>query len=95
MSYVEPDLHGSGKLVASRIRIQSDLWKFPAGGSPDGNTKNAIRITHQTGQVQTPSINPDGTELVYLSDSGGHGNLRVVKADGSPCDKSPSSRTLP
>lgn len=83
VSYVEPDMHGSGKLVASRIRMQSDIWKFPAVGSPAENTKDAIRITHQTGQVQTPSVSPDGSELVYLSDSGGHGNLWVVKADGS------------
>jgi Tol biopolymer transport system component len=28
-------------------------------------------------------VSPDGTEVVYLSDSGGHGNLWVVKTDGS------------
>ena len=83
VSYVNPDMRSSGKLVASRIRIQSDVWKFPASGSPAENNKSAVRITRQTGQAQTPSVNPDGTELVYLSDSGGHGNLWVAKTDGS------------
>ena len=83
VSYVEPDVHASGKLLASRIRIQSDIWKFPFGGSPVENTRAGVRITRQTGQAQTPSASPDGRELVYLSDTGGHGNLWVSKTDGS------------
>ena len=47
VSYANPDIRGSGKLVASRIRIQSDIWKFPAGGSPADNTKNAVRVTRR------------------------------------------------
>ncbi len=82
-SYVEPDVSSSGKLFATRIRSQSDIWKFPTGGSPTDNARDVVRITRQTGQSQTPSISPDGKELVYLSDSGGHGNLWVVKIDGS------------
>jgi TolB protein len=39
-------------------------------------------VTHQAGQVQTPSISPNGMELVYLSDNGGHGNLWVTGVDG-------------
>lgn len=69
--------------MASRIQMQSDLWRFPVSGPPIENTRGGVRITHQTGQVQTPSLSPDGTELVYLSDSGGHGNLWVAKTDGS------------
>ena len=82
-SYVEPDVGSSGKLFASRIRSQSDIWEFPIGGSPADNARNGVRITRQTGQAQTPSLSPDGKELVYLSDSGGHGNLWVAKTDGS------------
>jgi Tol biopolymer transport system component len=52
-SLVEPDVHTSGKVLASRIRGQSDIWKFPIGGSPADNTRNAIRVTRQSGQVQT------------------------------------------
>lgn len=83
VSYVEPDIHSSGKLVASRMRIQSDIWKFPVTGTPAENVRAGIRITRQTGQAQTPSLSPDGKEIVYLSDNGGHGNLWVAKVDGS------------
>jgi len=82
VSYVDPDVV-AGRLSASRIRIQSDIWRFSLSGSPKQNTKSAVRITHQTGQAQTPSVSPDGREFVYLSDSGGHGNLWVANADGS------------
>jgi Tol biopolymer transport system component len=83
LSYMEPDVHQSGKLVASRIRSQSDVWRFPIGGSAAENTRDAVRITRQTGQAQTPSISPDGSEVVYLSDNGGHGNLWIARTDGS------------
>jgi len=82
VSYVEPDVVAA-RLAASRARIQSDIWSFPVSGSPQQNTKDALRITHQTGQAQTPSASPDGKEFVYLSDSGGHGNLWVASTDGS------------
>jgi Tol biopolymer transport system component len=82
ISYVEPDLH-AGIIVASRVRSQSDIWKFPIGGEAKENTRRGVRITAQTGQVQTPSLSPDGRELVYLSDIGGHGNLWIAKTDGS------------
>lgn len=82
VSYVEPDVV-AGRLAASRARIQSDIWSFPVSGSPQQNTKDALRITLQTGQAQTPSVSPDGKEFVYLSDSGGHGNLWVASTDGS------------
>jgi Tol biopolymer transport system component len=83
MSYVEPDVHASGKILACRIRAQSDIWRFPTTGSPAENTSQAVRITRQSGQVQAPSVSPDGSEVVYLSDSGGHANLWVAKTDGS------------
>jgi Tol biopolymer transport system component len=83
ISYVEPDVHASGKLVASRVRVQSDIWRFPVTGTPTENARKGVRLTHQTAQVQTPSLSPKGDELVYLSDSGGHGNLWIVKTDGS------------
>ena len=83
VSYVQPDIVVPGKLFASRVRMQSDIWRFPVDGAPVDNVKNGTRITHQTGQVQTPSASPDGKEIVYLSDSGGHVNLWVAKVDGS------------
>jgi Tol biopolymer transport system component len=83
VSYVEPDIASAGKLFASRVRMQSDIWKIPVSGTPADNVKNATRITRQTGQVQTPSASPDGREVVYLSDSGGHVNVWVAGVDGS------------
>ncbi len=83
VSYVEPDIVAAGKVFASRIRMQSDIWRFPVDGSPADNVRQARRITNQTGQVQTPSASPDDKEVVYLSDSGGHMNLWVAKVDGS------------
>ena len=83
VSFVEPDVHRSGRLVVCRIRGQSDIWKFPVESSPVENTRNAVQVTRQTGQVQTPSLSPDGSAFVYLSDNGGHGNLWVAQADGT------------
>jgi Tol biopolymer transport system component len=52
-------------------------------GSPQENVENAERITFQNGQVQTPSLSPDGEEVVYLSDRGGHANVWVSRVDGT------------
>jgi Tol biopolymer transport system component len=70
-------------LTANLIRTQSDIWKLPVTGPPVENTRGGVRITHQTGQAQTPSVSPDESEVVYLSDSGGHGNLWIARTDGS------------
>ena len=83
VSYVEPDLHASGRLVVCRVRSDSDIWKCPVTGSAVENTRAMTRVTRQTGQVQTPSVSPDGSELVYLSDNGGHANLWVIRTDGT------------
>jgi serine/threonine protein kinase len=83
VSYVDPDLHPTGRLAVCRIRSESDIWKCPVGDSPAENTARMTRVTKQTGQVQTPSVSPDGSEIVYLSDNGGHGNLWVVRTDGT------------
>jgi Tol biopolymer transport system component len=83
VSYVEPDIRRSDQLVANRMRSQSDIWKFPIAGSPAENTRDAVRITQQTGQARTPSVSPDGREVVYLSDNGGHGNLWIAQTDGT------------
>jgi eukaryotic-like serine/threonine-protein kinase len=73
-----PDVDHDGRIVVSRKHMQFDIWKFPVDGVPAQNVQRAIRITHQTGQVQTPAPGPYDRELVYLSDNGGHGNLWVL-----------------
>ena len=76
-----PDVDSRGRLVEGRRRIDFDIWKFPIQFDPAENVRRAVRITHQTGQLQTPSLSPDGRQLVYLSDTGGHGNLWVLDLD--------------
>jgi Tol biopolymer transport system component len=80
LSYLYPDVHASGTIVASRRYLQSDLWKYPIDGSPEENTRRAVALTHQTGQVQTPTTSPDDREIAFLSDTGGHANLWVTTA---------------
>ncbi|HTS29666.1 MAG TPA: hypothetical protein VMH81_27535 [Bryobacteraceae bacterium] len=82
VSYLQPDMHGS-EIVVSCVRNHSDVWRFPINGPAGKNAPAGTRITTQTGQIQTPSVSPDGREMVYLSDSGGHGNLWIARTDGS------------
>ena len=83
MTYGEPSLYNPdvdrfGHLVASRLRMQYDLWKYPVAATPRKNTQDGQQLTHETGQVQTPNPRPGGQELAYLSDDGGHGNVWVL-----------------
>ncbi|HZQ95881.1 MAG TPA: protein kinase [Candidatus Sulfotelmatobacter sp.] len=73
-----PDLDRDGRIVVSRKHMQFDIWKFPVDGDAAENVRRAVRITHQTGQVQTPTLSPDDRQMAYLSDNGGHGNLWVM-----------------
>ena len=82
-SYVSPDISGAGAIAASRVRMRFDLWKFPADSSATENVRRGIPLTRQTGQVQTPDAGPGDRELVYLSDSGGHGDLWIMRQDGT------------
>jgi Tol biopolymer transport system component len=83
LSFVEPDVHQSGRLLACRSRSQSDIWKVSVGGSPSENAQGRTRVTRQTGQAQTPSVSPNGAEIAYLSDNGGHGNLWIATMDAA------------
>lgn len=82
-SYIQPDISEAGQLVATRVRLDSDIYRFPVDGEPQENVLGELRITHQTGHVQVPSVSPDGKEVVYLSDNGGHCNLWIAHVDGS------------
>ena len=91
LSFVEPDVHQSGRLVACRVRSESDIWKSPVWRLALENMRAAVPVTRQTGQVQVPSVSPDGSQLVYLSDNGGHANLWIIRSDGTTPIRSPSS----
>jgi eukaryotic-like serine/threonine-protein kinase len=81
LSYWSPDIDRHGNLVASGVRIDFNLWKIPTEGAPRENVQSAKQLTRQTGAVQTPSPSADEKELVYLSDSGGHGNLWILNLE--------------
>ncbi len=87
VSYFEPDVHASGRLFASRVRSRSDVWRFPIAGTPIENVQQAVRITRQTGQIQTPTVSPDGRQMAYVSDNGGHSNLWLAAIDGSSVEQ--------
>ena len=77
-SYVHPDVHSDGTIVASRLRIQFDLWRYPVDSTAEDNVRRGVRITRQTGQVQTPTVGSDDGQIAFLSDSGGHVNLWTI-----------------
>jgi Tol biopolymer transport system component len=81
-SYTSPDISRSGAMLVSRMRLQTDIWKFPVDGPPADNVRRGVRVTRQTGQVLTPTASPGDKEVAFLSDSGGHANLWVVNTGG-------------
>jgi serine/threonine protein kinase len=82
MSYVSPDISKSGAILVSRMKLQTDIWRFPVDGLPTENVRRGVRVTRQTGQVLTPTASPDDKDVAFLSDSGGHANLWVVNTSG-------------
>ena len=80
-SYVSPDISKSGAILVGRMKLQSDIWKFPVDGLPAENVRRGVRVTRQTGQVLTPTAGPGDKEVAFLSDSGGHANLWVVNTE--------------
>ena len=82
-SYLSPDVGANGDLVAARTLTQFDIWKYPVDRNAKENVRQAVQITHQTGNVQTPSVSPGDREIVYLSDSGGRGTLWVLNVASS------------
>ena len=79
VSYIYPDISPAATMVATRVQRAFDIWRYPVDGSPAENVRRAIRITNQTSHVHAPSVAPDDSEVVYVSDSGSHANLWVTK----------------
>ena len=79
-----PDIDREGRILVSRKHMEFNIWKFPVDGTPADNVSRGVRITNQTGEVLTPTLDPTDRELAYLSDSGGHGNLWVLPLGGGP-----------
>ncbi len=83
-SYQQPDVHKSGLVSAARVNMRSDLWSYPFGTVAADNVQRGRQITRQTGQVLTPTAAPDGDQIAYLSDTGGHANVWVTSSRGQP-----------
>jgi Tol biopolymer transport system component len=81
-SYEQPDVHATGLISAVRMQMRFDVYQIPFGPVPADNVRRAVSVTRQTGRVLTPTAAPNGREVAYLSDSGGHANLWVTSADG-------------
>src|SRR3989442_1784381 len=80
-SYMSPDISKSGAILVSRMKLPTDIWKFPVDGPPAENVRRGVRVTRQTGQVLTPTASPDDKQIAFLSDSGGHAKLWVVDTE--------------
>jgi Tol biopolymer transport system component len=78
---VSPDISKTGAILVGRMKLQTDIWKFPVDGLPTENVHRGVRLTRQTGQVLTPTAGPGDKEVAFLSDSGGHANLWVVNTE--------------
>jgi eukaryotic-like serine/threonine-protein kinase len=74
-SYEQPDIHASGIASAARLQMRFDIWSFPFGGEALDSVRRARQITRQTGRVLTPTSAPNGNEIAFLADHGGHANL--------------------
>jgi Tol biopolymer transport system component/predicted Ser/Thr protein kinase len=82
-SYESPDIGIQGRLLASRVRAQSNVLKIPVTGEPADNAREAMSVTRQTGLLQTLTLDPNETAAAVLSDNGGHANVWTVRlADG-------------
>jgi eukaryotic-like serine/threonine-protein kinase len=81
VSYLYPDVDRTGMLVTTRLQLRSDIWRYPVDFSGIENVRLGVRVTHQTGQVRTPTAGPGDKEVAYVSDSGGHANIWVTKLD--------------
>jgi Tol biopolymer transport system component len=78
VSYEQPDVDQTGLVSVTRLTMRFDLWWFPVNGTPRDNASRGQPVTHQTGQVLTPTASPDGNDIAFLADSGGHANLWIV-----------------
>jgi Tol biopolymer transport system component len=84
VSYEQPDVHESGLVSAARLQMRFDVWRLPFDTSGGTAAQPGVQVTHQTGQVLTPTAAPDGDLVAYLSDAGGHANIWVTSRAGPP-----------
>jgi Tol biopolymer transport system component len=64
------------------MQTRFDIFQIPFGRDSADNVRRAVPVTRQTGRVLTPTAAPNGKDVAYLSDSGGHTNLWVTSIEG-------------
>ena len=42
-SYMSPDISASGAILVSRMKLQTDIWKFPVDGLPIENVRRGVQ----------------------------------------------------
>ena len=60
-----------GKLMFTRMHVSQDLWSLPVTANSGLVTGPLRQITDDHAVDQEPSITPDGTKLLYVSDKTG------------------------
>jgi Tol biopolymer transport system component len=80
-SYEQPDVDQSGLLAATRLQMRYDIWEYPVDRETSAVDRGR-RVTRQTGQLATPAVSPDGLNVAYISDHGGHANIWIAPLDG-------------
>jgi Tol biopolymer transport system component len=81
-SYEQPDLLASGLLSVTRLQMRCNIWEYPFESVATA-VERGRQVTRQTGQVATPTAAPDGDQVAYLSDHGGHANVWVTSKKGA------------
>jgi dipeptidyl aminopeptidase/acylaminoacyl peptidase len=82
--YEQPDVHDGGMVSATRIQMQTSIWSYPIDGTPQDNVSKAWRVTSLTGQLRTPTADPNSDQIAFLNDTGGHSNIWVASGQGQP-----------
>ena len=88
LSYLYPDVDRTGRLMATRFQLRSDIWRYPVDFGGVENVRRGVRVTRRTGQVRTPTVtyerDPDGKWLALpLVDNGTSNIWAVSTADGT------------
>ena len=86
-SFEDPDVTADGRILVSRVHSRANIWRFPVDGNAIENVRAGEQITRQTGLLQTVSASPDESQVVFLSDAGGHANVwtaRTVEGEMHP-----------
>ena len=83
-SYVEPDVHASGKLVAGRITSRSDIWKIPVEGDAGReHRRRGSRDADRPVRFRCRQSAPTIARSCSCRTLAGTPNLWIARTDGS------------